>query len=154
MSLICGHRQVHCSSPRWFMSTNNHIEMMSTQENFWFVHQSSLAILPAESSGRKQEEWGREWWICPCKRFFYMPLILQHGASNFTHTHKEGMLWMFIALKNPLPWLALNMWTLGPMASILTITPPRRHVAQEAKYLVTEPKNQILCHGCMTICLS
>jgi hypothetical protein len=31
--------------------------MMSTEEHSRFIHQSSLAILPAQSSGSKQEEW-------------------------------------------------------------------------------------------------
>jgi hypothetical protein len=34
--------------PRWCMSMENHgVVMMLTEENSWFVHQSSLAILPA-----------------------------------------------------------------------------------------------------------
>jgi hypothetical protein len=33
--------------------------VMSTEENSRFVHQSSLAMLPAESSGNKQEKWIR-----------------------------------------------------------------------------------------------
>jgi hypothetical protein len=35
---------------------DNHGRMKQTEKNSWFVHQSSLAILPAESSGSKQEE--------------------------------------------------------------------------------------------------
>jgi hypothetical protein len=35
-------------------------------------------------------------------------LILQHGASGFTAPPKEGMLQIFIALKNPSLWLGLN----------------------------------------------
>jgi hypothetical protein len=40
----------------------------------------------------------------------------------------EGMLQIFIALKNPLPWPGLNLKTLGPMASTLTITPLRQYI--------------------------
>jgi hypothetical protein len=29
-------------------------------------------------------------------------------ASGFTSHLKEGVLWIFIALKNPLPWPGLN----------------------------------------------
>jgi hypothetical protein len=36
------------------------------------------------------------------------------------------VLQIFITLKNPLPWLDLNPQTLGPVASILTITPLKR----------------------------
>jgi hypothetical protein len=38
----------------------------------------------------------------------------------------EGMLRVFIPLKNPSPWLGSNLRTLGPVSSTLTITPPRR----------------------------
>jgi hypothetical protein len=38
----------NCSSPRWYMSMENHGGIISTIENSWFVHQSSLAILLAE----------------------------------------------------------------------------------------------------------
>jgi hypothetical protein len=38
------------------MSMENHGGMMLAEENSWFIHQSSLAILPLESLGSKQEE--------------------------------------------------------------------------------------------------
>jgi hypothetical protein len=34
--------------------------------------------------------------------------ILRHGTSGFTSHPKEGVLWIFITLKNPLPW---SVWT-------------------------------------------
>jgi hypothetical protein len=49
--------------------------------------------------------------------------ILRHGTSGFTSHSKEGVLRNFIALKNPLPWPALNPQPLGPVASTLTTTP-------------------------------
>jgi hypothetical protein len=52
--------------------------------------------------------------------------ILRHGTSGFTSHLKEGVLRTFIALKNPSPWLGSNPKPLGPGASKLTITPPRR----------------------------
>jgi hypothetical protein len=54
--------------------------------------------------------------------------ILRHGTSGFTPHAKEGMLRIFIALKNPSPWLGSNRQTLGPVASTITTTAPRRHV--------------------------
>jgi hypothetical protein len=42
------------------MSMENHDWIMSTEENSWFIHQSSLEILPVESSGSKQEEGAKE----------------------------------------------------------------------------------------------
>jgi hypothetical protein len=34
--------------------------------------------------------------------------ISRHGTSSFTSHPKEGVLRIFIALKNPLPWLGSN----------------------------------------------
>jgi hypothetical protein len=39
---------------RWHMSMENHGGTISTGENSWFIHQSSLSLLPAESCGSKQ----------------------------------------------------------------------------------------------------
>jgi hypothetical protein len=39
---------------------------------------------------------------------------------------EEGVLRIFIALKNPSPWPVLNPQPLGPVASTLTTTPSRR----------------------------
>jgi hypothetical protein len=69
-SLNCCYQTVYCISPRWFMSCQNHGGTKSTEGNSWFVHQSSLAILPAESSGSKQEEWANRIW--PCKVFLFI----------------------------------------------------------------------------------
>jgi hypothetical protein len=41
------------------MNMENHGGMSSTEENSQFVHQNSLAILQAESSGSKQDERGK-----------------------------------------------------------------------------------------------
>jgi hypothetical protein len=58
--------------------------------------------------------------------------ILRHVSvykiSVFTSHPKKGVLRIFIALKNPLPRPGLNPWPLGPVASTLTTTPPRRLV--------------------------
>jgi hypothetical protein len=52
--------------------------------------------------------------------------ILLHGTSGFTSHPKEYVLRIFISLKNPSPWPGLNPQPLGPVASTLTTTPPRR----------------------------
>jgi hypothetical protein len=57
--------------------------------------------------------------------FLHAVKILQHGADGFTSLPKEGVLWVFIALKIPPPQPDLNSRTLGKIASTLTITPPR-----------------------------
>jgi hypothetical protein len=76
----------------------------------------------------------RKWRIWPCEVFLFIlskwyftcRKILQHGAFSFTSPPKEGMLQIFIAVKNPSPRLGLNPRTSGPMASMLTISPLRR----------------------------
>jgi hypothetical protein len=52
--------------------------------------------------------------------------ILRHGTSGFTSHPKEGVLRIFLALKNPSPRPGLNPRPLGPVASTLITTPPRR----------------------------
>jgi hypothetical protein len=50
--------------PRWYMSMENHGWMLSTGENSWFVHQSSLPIIQAEpSSSKSLGTWRRKLWI-------------------------------------------------------------------------------------------
>jgi hypothetical protein len=51
--------------------------------------------------------------------------ILRHGTSGFTSHPKEGLLRIFIALKNPSPRPGLNPRPLGAVARKLTTTPPR-----------------------------
>jgi hypothetical protein len=52
--------------------------------------------------------------------------ILRHGTFGFRSHPKEGLLRTFIAIKNPSPRQGLNPRPLGPLASTLTTTPPRR----------------------------
>jgi hypothetical protein len=60
------------------------------------------------------------------KRSLTSHKILRHGTSGFTSRPKGGMLQIFIALKSPSPWLGSNLRPMGPVASTLTTTPPRR----------------------------
>jgi hypothetical protein len=52
--------------------------------------------------------------------------IWRNEAHGVTSPHKEVVLRIFMALKNPFPWLGLNPRTLEPVSSTLTITPPMR----------------------------
>jgi hypothetical protein len=52
--------------------------------------------------------------------------ILRHGTSGFTSHSKENVLRILIALKNLCPQPGLNLRPLGPVASRLTTTPPKR----------------------------
>jgi hypothetical protein len=48
-----------------------------------------------------------------------------HGANGFTYPPKEGVLWIFIAVKSVSSSAGMNSRTFGPMVSTLAITPPR-----------------------------
>jgi hypothetical protein len=52
--------------------------------------------------------------------------ILRHRSFGFISHPKEGVLPIFIALKNSSRWLGSNPLPLGPVASTLTTTPPRQ----------------------------
>jgi hypothetical protein len=82
-----------------------------------------LAILSAETSLERLGERAKEvpW---DFRRSFTCRKIL-HGTSGFTSHPKEGVLRIFIALKNPSPWSGSNPLPLGPVASTLTTTPPK-----------------------------
>jgi hypothetical protein len=96
-SLNCGNQLAYCLSLMWCMSMENHRRMISKGENSWFVHQSSLAVLPAEPSSSKW--WGtwqrkRLMWASTCICLYFEAIltchkILHHGASGFTSLLKE-----------------------------------------------------------------
>jgi hypothetical protein len=108
------------------------VMMMSAGDNSWLFHQSCLAVLPAQTSGASMRNGRRS------DNFAYQYLkylmgsltcrkTLLHGTSGFTCHLKEGVLRIFIALKNPSPEPSLSPWLLGTEASTLTTTPPRRY---------------------------
>jgi hypothetical protein len=74
-------------------------------------------LLPP-SSGRSQFLILGKWYFTCCE-------TLRHGASGLTSSPKKGVLRNFIVL-NPSRQRGFNPRTLGPLASTLTITPPRR----------------------------
>jgi hypothetical protein len=67
-----------------------------------------------------------------CLRYFNGSIpchkVLRHGAFDVTSHLKEGVLQIFIALKNPSPWPGFNPRPSGPVASTLTTTPLRQLV--------------------------
>jgi hypothetical protein len=72
-------------------------------------------------SGNKQEEWAKGMRIQPYEVFLFTPksdfftchTILWHGASAFTSALKEGMLWIFIALKKSIVSAGFELTNLG-----------------------------------------
>jgi hypothetical protein len=130
MSQNCGHQRDYCSSLGWMWAWIT-VVMMQAGDNSWLAHHSSLAVLPSETSGASRRSGRRS------KNFAYQYLkyikgyltcrkILRHGANGFTSHPKEGVLRIFIALKNPSPRPSLNPRPLSQVANTLTTTPPRR----------------------------
>jgi hypothetical protein len=111
----------------------------------WLVHQSYLAVLPAESSGASRNNGRRsENFACQYLRYLKGPLtcreILHHGTSGFTSHSMEGVLRIFIALKNPLLWPGSNPRPLGPVASTLTTSPPRPQFFSRRRHFLASVK--------------
>jgi hypothetical protein len=117
--------------------------IMPAVDNSSLVHKSSLAVLPAETSGASRKNGRRN------ENFAYQYLrylkgsltcrkILRHGTYGFTSHPKEGVLRIFIAIKNPLPWWGFEpaiLWCSGKhtnhyttKATIHMITTKDRHL--------------------------
>jgi hypothetical protein len=105
--------------------------MFPAGDNSWLVHQSSLTVLPAETSEasrrnvRRIENFTYQY-LKYLKGFLTCHKISRQGTSGFTSHPKEGMMWIFIAPKNPSPLPVLNPRPLGPVANILKTVAPRR----------------------------
>jgi hypothetical protein len=99
--------------------------MMPAGDDSWLIHQSSLAVLPAETSGESRRNWQRNenfayQYLKYLKGSFTCRKILGHGTSGFTSHPKEDVLQIFNGLKNPSPRPGFNPLPLGPVASTLT----------------------------------
>jgi hypothetical protein len=121
--------------------------MMPAGVNSWLVHQSSLAVLPAETSGairrneRRSENFAYQY-LKYLKGSLTCCKTLRHGASGFSSHSKEVVRRILNALESPSPRPCLSPRPLGPVASTLTTTPlrrPRRIILLPATYHV--PKN-------------
>jgi hypothetical protein len=121
---------VHLPGDMWAWRAIVMMMVMPVGNKSWLVHQSSLTVLLAETSGASRRN-GRRIENIACQYLKYLKRsstcrkILRHGNSGFTSHPKEGVLRIFIALKNSSPRPGSNPRPLGPMASILTTTPPR-----------------------------
>jgi hypothetical protein len=93
------------------------VVMMPAGYNSWLVNLSSLAVLPAETSGESRRNGRRS------ENFAYQYLkylkgsltcrkILRHGTPDFTSHPKEVVLRIFIALKNPSTRPGFKPWPL------------------------------------------
>jgi hypothetical protein len=130
MSQNCGHQRVYCSSPGWYVNMESYGGNDAGWGIYWIVHQSSLAVLPTETSGVNTRNWRSENFTYQYLKYLKGSLtcrkILRHGISGFTSHLEEDVLRSFIALKNPSSPPGLNPRPLGPVASTLITTPRRR----------------------------
>jgi hypothetical protein len=144
-SLNYSHQRAYCSSPMWYTSMEKHVRMILAGENSWFIHDSSLAILPAESCSSKAGGTGwRKLWIWPFE--VYLLILwgiistlwnLTRWVDRFTSHLKEGMLWIFITLKYLLPSARIETTILGSNG-------------KHASHYIT--KNDLLNHLYYSIC--
>jgi hypothetical protein len=127
-----GNKRTYCLSPGDMWASG--AIMMTTMragDNSWLDHQSSQAVILAETSGasrrngQKSENFAYQY-LKYLKGSLTCRKILRHGTSGFTSHPKEGVLRIFIVLENPSPSPGLNPWPLGPVASTLTTIPLSR----------------------------
>jgi hypothetical protein len=88
------------------MKTENRVGIISIGE-IWFVHQGSLTFLPtapssseAGGTGERNGAFVYEVSLAYFDGFSTYHKIKRHGSDGFTSRPKEGMLRIFIALKN------------------------------------------------------
>jgi hypothetical protein len=116
--------------------------IMPAGDNSRLVHQSSLAVLPAETSGASRRNGWSENFVYQYLKYLKGSLtcrkILRRGTSRFTSYPKDGVLRNFIALRSPSPRPSLNSRPFGPLASILTTTPPIRLCLKKTRKLIVE----------------
>jgi hypothetical protein len=119
---------------RWYMSMVNHGGMISTQYNSWFVHQSSLAVLPAEPFSSKvggtdkgNYEFRLTKYLCLYfKGMFNMPWNLNEMGLTAVFPLRRKVYCGFLSpLKIHRPRPSFKPRTSLRMASTLIITPPR-----------------------------
>jgi hypothetical protein len=112
--------------PWWSDVDRGKLQIRPPECSQWTQQQSHL-VANQEDLGKGNDVFGL-WSILIIlhKSFLTCRKILWRGASGFTSPPNEGVLRIFISLKNPSPWPGLNLQTLGPMASTVTITPPRQ----------------------------
>jgi hypothetical protein len=69
MSVNCGYQLF---SPRWYMGIESRDGIISTKENSSFIYQRSMAVLPAESSRRKEEELAKKITNLALRRIYFI----------------------------------------------------------------------------------
>jgi hypothetical protein len=99
--------------------------MMQAGDNYWLVHQSSLAVQQrylGQVGGRRSENFAYLY----LRYLSYVVKSYDTGHPALLLIRRKVCCGCVIALRNLLHRLSLNPWPLGPVASTLTTTPPRR----------------------------
>jgi hypothetical protein len=120
MSQNYGHQRACFSSPGWYVSMEAMVMILPARDNSQLANQSSLTVLPAETSGASRRNGRRS------ENFAYQYLkylkgsltcrkILRRGTSGFTSHPKEGVLRILSPLKiHRLCWV----WTRDPWGQV------------------------------------
>jgi hypothetical protein len=107
------------------MNMDNHGGMISTAENSWVFHDSSLALLQTESSiGTGEGSYDSDLTKCISSSYFWRTSNMPQNLTTW-----GWRLYFPYALRRAAdlhrPWPGLNQRNVGPIASMLTISPPR-----------------------------
>jgi hypothetical protein len=108
--------------PWWWLCRLGITPDLSTRARWQSYQQRHLERIGGMDEGMRILHIQYIWYI---HRSFTCHKILQHGTSGFTSHLKEGVLRIFITLKNLSLLPGLNPRPLGPVASTLSTTPPR-----------------------------
>jgi hypothetical protein len=133
MSLNCGHQRAYCSSPRRYMSMENHDGVISIRKTpdsstrtLWQSYKQRHLIAKQEELEKGNCE------SCLTEYLFHTPKgsltcrkTLLHGPDGFTSPRKGGELLILSPIKIHRPRPGFNPRTLGPMASTITARPFR-----------------------------
>jgi hypothetical protein len=100
VSQNCGHQWACCSSPGDMWAWRAMVMMILAGDDSWLIHQSSLAALPAETSGASRRNgWSEDFayqYVKYVKGSLTCHKILRHGTCGFTFPPKEGVLRIFV----------------------------------------------------------
>jgi hypothetical protein len=106
---------------------------------------SSHLVAKQEDLGEENDEFGLMEYLCAYfEGIFNMQKNLPSSGRRLYFPDEEGVLQIFIVLKNPLPEPGLNSRTLDPVASTITITPPRRQFTHNCHLSPHFPKCLII----------
>jgi hypothetical protein len=101
----------------------------SSTRSLWPYYKQIHLVANQEECGERNDKIRlRRIFVHTSKLYFTQCKTLRHSVDSFISPPQEGVLRIFIALKNILTLSGMNARTLDPRESMLTIIPPKRHV--------------------------